>query len=181
MPNGAGVSQWLDPDLRYRRAWELLLPGGHLAFWSATHVFSDDPFFDEIQDVYDEICGGMPTNATQPRRGDLPDNVAEIESSGLFHPLLVREFDWEIDFETQAYLRLLNTFSNHIVMQERHGDRLYQAIRMRLAKRSNGTLSRGWGAVLHVAKRIDSPWGLCPPGAATSNDRSPGFPRSHSE
>lgn len=31
--------QWIDPAMRYQRAWELLRPGGHLAFWSATHVF----------------------------------------------------------------------------------------------------------------------------------------------
>src|SRR3954470_2974834 len=30
---------WLDPERRFRRAWELLRPGGHLAFWSAGHVF----------------------------------------------------------------------------------------------------------------------------------------------
>ena len=25
---------WTDPELRYRRAWELLRPGGHLGFWA---------------------------------------------------------------------------------------------------------------------------------------------------
>jgi trans-aconitate methyltransferase len=25
--------RWLDPDVRYRKAWTLLRPGGHLAFW----------------------------------------------------------------------------------------------------------------------------------------------------
>ncbi|HEY6423501.1 MAG TPA: class I SAM-dependent methyltransferase [Pseudonocardiaceae bacterium] len=41
---------WLDPGSRYQRAWELLRSGGHLAFWSATHVFPDsgDPFFAEL-------------------------------------------------------------------------------------------------------------------------------------
>ncbi len=53
---------WIDPAVRYRKAWELLEPGGHLAFWEAAHVFPDggDPFFREIQDVYDEINEGMP-------------------------------------------------------------------------------------------------------------------------
>jgi SAM-dependent methyltransferase len=48
---------WLDPAVRYRKAHELLRPGGHLAFWSALHAFPAgfDPFFAEIQDVYDEI------------------------------------------------------------------------------------------------------------------------------
>ena len=29
---------WIDPAVRYRRAWDLLRAGGHLAFWSALHV-----------------------------------------------------------------------------------------------------------------------------------------------
>jgi trans-aconitate methyltransferase len=30
---------WIDPTLSYRNAWLALRPGGHLAFWSASHVF----------------------------------------------------------------------------------------------------------------------------------------------
>ncbi|MFC6714973.1 class I SAM-dependent methyltransferase [Branchiibius cervicis] len=30
---------WIDPSQRYRQAWQLLRPGGYLAFWSATHTF----------------------------------------------------------------------------------------------------------------------------------------------
>ena len=48
---------WIDPAVRYRRAWELLRPGGHLALWNALHVSpaGGDSFFDDIQEVYDEI------------------------------------------------------------------------------------------------------------------------------
>jgi SAM-dependent methyltransferase len=48
---------WIDPAVKYRRAWELLRPGGHLAFWTAAHVFpaGGDPFSRDIQSVYDEI------------------------------------------------------------------------------------------------------------------------------
>jgi trans-aconitate methyltransferase len=66
---------WIDPALRYQRAWQLLRPGGHLAFWNATHVFPDggDPFFVDIQDVYD----------TSPPRRPITHQV------GLPRPVLV--------------------------------------------------------------------------------------------
>src|SRR5215467_5043223 len=72
---------WVDPAVKYRRAWEVLRPGGHLAVWDATHVFpaGGDPFFSEIQDVYDEIGEGLPPDAPRPRPGELPDSAAEIE------------------------------------------------------------------------------------------------------
>jgi len=92
---------WIDPELRYQRAWESLRPGGHLAFWSATHVIPEggDPFFVEIQDVYEEIGEGMPANATLLRPGGIPDSRAEIDRSGLFEDVVIRHFDWEISYK----------------------------------------------------------------------------------
>lgn len=73
--------QWLDPALRYRKAWTLLGPGGRLAFWDATHVFpaGGDPFFHDIQEVYEEIGEGLPPGANHPRPGELPDSRGQIE------------------------------------------------------------------------------------------------------
>ncbi len=148
---------WIDPVVRYERAWECLRPGGHLALWTASHVFPEggDPFFAEIQEVYDEIGEGLPADgsAAQPRPGRLPDEREEIERSGRFEDVVVRHFDWEVSYDADGYLRLLDTFSGHIAMQEWQRDRLYGEIRRRLAQRSEGRLRRHWGAVLHVARR----------------------------
>ena len=147
---------WIDPEIRYLKARELLKPGGHLAFWEAVHVFPDggDPFFREIQDVYDEIGEGLPPGTEFPRPGELPDSRAEIEASGLFTDVAVRRFDWEIRYTADAYIRLLDTFSGHITMADWQRDRLYGEIRRRLAARPGGQLRRHWGAVLHVARRV---------------------------
>lgn len=146
---------WLDPALRYERAWRLLRPGGHLAIWSALHVFPDagDPFFAELQDVYDDIGEGLPENATRPRPGELPDDRDEIERTGLFEDVVVRHFDWEVSYDAEGYLRLLDTFSGHIAMEPWQRDRLHGEIRRRLGARVDGRLRRHWGAVLQVARR----------------------------
>jgi len=146
---------WIDPATRYQRACELLRSGGHLAFWSASHVIphSGDPFFSEIQDVYEEIREGVPDGWAPIRPGYLPDSRAEIEESGLFDVVAVRHFDWEISYNAEEYLKLLDTFSGHIAMEASKRDRLYAEIRRRLAQRSDGRLRRHWGAVLHVARR----------------------------
>jgi SAM-dependent methyltransferase len=146
---------WIDPAVRYRQAWRLLRPGGHLATWSAVHVFPErgDPFFAELQDVYDEIGEGLPESAARPRPGELPDDREEIERTGLFTDLVVRHFDWEVSYDADGYLRLLDTFSGHIAMQAWQRDRLYGEIRRRLAQRPDGRLRRHWGAVLQIARR----------------------------
>ena len=83
----------------------------------------------------------------------MPDERAEIEATGLFTDVAVRRFGWEIDYTAEEYIRLLDTFSGHIAMDQWQRDRLYGEIRRRLANRPDGRLRRGWGAVLHVARR----------------------------
>jgi SAM-dependent methyltransferase len=146
---------WIDPAVRYQKASALLRPGGHLAFWEATHVFpaGGDPFFREIQDVYNEIGEGLPAEALYLQPDELPDQRAEIEEAGLFTDTVVRRFDWEISYTADEYTRLLDTFSGHIAMAPWQRQRLYGEIRRRLASRPGGRLRRHWGAVLHVARR----------------------------
>ena len=150
---------WLDPAVKYRRAWEVLRPAGHLAFWAASHVFppEGDRFFRELQDVYDEIGEGQPPGTAWPQPGQLPDDMAEIEGSGLFERVAVRHFDWETSYHAEEYIRLLDTFSGHIAMEAWKRGRLYDEIRRRLAERRDGRVRRHWGAVLHVARRQNHP------------------------
>ena len=152
---------WVDPAVRYQRAWAALRPGGHLAFWSAFHVVPDggDPFFQEIQEVYDEINEGLPPGSGWPRPGELPERTGEIEASGLFEVTHVRHFDWERVYDGDGYVELLDTFSGHIAMADWQRERLYGEIRRRLSQRPDGNVRRHWGAVLHVARRLDRPAG----------------------
>src|SRR4051812_2888094 len=127
---------WLDPDIRYLRAWQLLEPNGHLAFWSATHAFPDDgdTFFDDIQHVYDDIGEGRAGEGT-PRPGELPDDHVDIEASGLYDDLQVRQYDWETRHDAESYIALLDTFSGHRDMAPWQRERLFGEIRARLSTR----------------------------------------------
>jgi SAM-dependent methyltransferase len=155
---------WVDPTQRYRKAWEVLHRHGHVAIWSASHVFPEggDPFFFEIQSVYDEIGEGLPTPESgsrsgdrYPRPGDLPDLTDEIQESGLFETVRVNHYDWEQIYNAEDYIALLSTFSGHIAMEPWQRDRLFSEIRRRLKERPDGNVRRHWGAVLHVARRLD--------------------------
>ena len=148
---------WIDPARRYTLAWRALRPGGHLAFWNALHVFPDDGdrFFQEIQDVYDEIGEALPPGSTWPRPGELADQAAEVEASGLFEVVHIRHFDWEQVYDADSYIELLNTFSGHIAMEDWKRERLYSEIRLRLSRRPDNAVRRHWEAVLHIARRRD--------------------------
>jgi hypothetical protein len=60
----------------------------------------------------------------RPRPGELPDDREEIEGTGLFEDLVVCHFDWEVTYDADQYLRLLDTFSGHILMEPWQRDHL---------------------------------------------------------
>lgn len=148
---------WVDPSAGYQLAWQWLRPGGHLAIWGAGHVLpvDGDPFFREIQDVYDEVGEALPPGTEFSVPGHLPDNRIAIETSGLFAVTRAREFIWERSYTGEEYIQLLDTFSGHIDMAPWQRDRIYGEIRRRLAVRPGGRLRRHWGVVLEVARRLD--------------------------
>lgn len=150
---------WIDPAARFPLAARCLRPGGHLAIWAALHVIPDadgDPFFGEIQDVYDDIGEGLPDGAQHPVHGSLPGDAADIEASGLFELTATAEFLWSRRYTAEQYIALLDTFSGHIAMAGWQRDRLYGEIRRRLAARPDGSVLRHWGALLQVARRRDT-------------------------
>jgi SAM-dependent methyltransferase len=146
---------WVDPAVRYRKAHELLRPGGHVAFWSALHAFPDgfDPFFTQIQEVYDAIgesYGGVWPPAPPE---EMPDSSDEIEDSGLFDNVRIRRYVWETSYTADEYIALLETFSGHISMEPANRERLHREIRAKLDSRPGLRVRRHWYAILHVAHR----------------------------
>ena len=146
---------WLDPAIRYPKAHRLLRPGGHLAFWSATHAFPADfdRFFTEIQEVYDAIGESHPGEWPPPPPEQIPDEAAEIRASGLFEEIQVRRYVWETHYTAEEYIALLNTFSGHIAMEATKREHLYREIRRRIGRRPDPRVRRHWCAILHVARR----------------------------
>jgi SAM-dependent methyltransferase len=146
---------WVDPAIRYGKVHGLLRPGGHLAFWSAVHAFPEgfDPFFSEIQEVYD-VIGESWEGEWPPRPPDeVPDDRTEIDASGLFEDVQVRRYVWETSYTAGEYIALLDTFSGHSSMDPAKREHLYQQIRRRIGQRPDPRVHRHWYAILHVARR----------------------------
>ena len=150
---------WIDPAVRYEKAHALLAPGGHLAFWKAKHAFPSgfDPFFVEIQSVYEALGEGKDETWPPPTPEHVPDDVTEIEATGLFGDTRVRRYVWETTYTAEQYIALLETFSEHIAMEPSKRAHLFAEVRRRLADRQDGRVRRHWLAILHVARRLEPP------------------------
>jgi SAM-dependent methyltransferase len=147
---------WIGPRIRYRKAHQLLRPGGHLAFWSAMHAFpvGFDPFFTEIQQVYEGIGESDQGDWPPPPPDEMYDERAAIEETGLFDQVEVRRYLWDVRYTAEEYIALLDTFSGHIAMQATKRKRLYGEIRRRFAERPDGRVRRHWCSILHVARAV---------------------------
>ncbi|MFI7536487.1 class I SAM-dependent methyltransferase [Streptosporangium sp. NPDC049376] len=149
--------KWIDPRLKYDRAAALLPSGGHLAVWDAQHAFPEDfdPFFTEIQRVYDEMGEGDGAAWPPPTPEEQPDPTAvEFEDSGQFAVVGTRRHVWARKYTAEEYIALLDTFSGHIAMQASKREHLYGEVRRLLAVRPDGRLTRHWLAVLTVGRRL---------------------------
>ncbi|MFA1540505.1 class I SAM-dependent methyltransferase [Actinomadura monticuli] len=149
--------KWVDPQVKYAKAAALLAQGGHLAVWDATHAFPPgfDPFFTDIQQVYDEIGEGDGGPWPPPAPEEQTDpNAGEFEASGHFTVVGARRYLWALRYTADQYIVLLQTFSGHIAMEPSIREHLYREIRHRLAARPDGLLTRHWSAVLTIGRRL---------------------------
>ncbi|MFZ0217766.1 MAG: class I SAM-dependent methyltransferase [Candidatus Dormiibacterota bacterium] len=147
---------WIDPEIAYERAAARLRGGAALAFWSADHALpaDADPFFEEIQHVYDELGEHHPGPLPPPPPEAAPTQEDAIERSGWFNLVGVRRYVWERRYTADEYVALLDTFSGHRSMPEASRAHLYREIRRRLATRPDRSVRRHWLAILHVARAV---------------------------
>jgi SAM-dependent methyltransferase len=154
----ANAWHWLDPSVRWAKTASVLRPGGYLAIFGASHAFPEgfDPFFIDLQAVYSEIGEGI--DDWHPSPPQLTDGalIDEAEASGHFHVVERRLFVWGVRYDADGYLRLLDTFSNHIVMEPAKREYLYAEVRRRLAQRVDGQLTRHWQSQLAVFQQLPS-------------------------
>lgn len=149
----ANAWHWLDPTVKWAKAFELLAPTGHLATFAANHAFpaDADPFFHRIQQAYDEIGEGVDGPWPPPPPEQLPDPTPDFERSGHFVVDTVRTYVWEQQYDADAYIALLNTFSGHIAMSDQQREHLFGRVRELLSERPDGQLTRHWVSRLVVA------------------------------
>ena len=64
--------------------------------------------------------------------------MGEIDASGRFGPVEVREYPWTETLSTARYLDPLSTYSDHATLLSEQRTRLFQAIAAALDRRGGG-------------------------------------------
>ena len=90
-------------------------------------------------------------DSTEPKRAEV---TGEIDRSGLFGPVRAASFPWTATYTTQQYLDLLNTHSDHALLDAGFRVPLYGAI-ADVFERRGGGIEVPYVAVLLLTVRKD--------------------------
>jgi SAM-dependent methyltransferase len=149
---------WLDPDVRFARAAGLLRERGALGVIQTNHVLpgeGGDSFWEEIQDVYDEVVP-HPDNRPPPLPEEIRGPTAEVVASGLFDDVVERRHLW-----TQAYgpeyVEVLGTYSSNIALPAEQREELFRRIAERIEARPGGRVTKHYLATLTVGRLVTKP------------------------
>jgi hypothetical protein len=86
-------------------------------------------------------------------REELRDRAGEIEDSGLFGEVEVREYRWDASYDAESYVRLLGTYSGHASLEERARERLFRGMAEMIDTRFGGRVMRANLTTLYAARR----------------------------
>ena len=153
----ATAFHWIDPDVGYRKAAEVLKPDGTLAlFWNKpvqTQVSAD--FVQSIQNVYQRVVPEMAKHfpgLVHPDAVQTPIKD-EIDRSKLFGDVKVLKYSWEAEYTSTEYLRLLNTYSDHLALEQEVRKRLFKGITELIETGFGGRIVKEYLSILYLAHR----------------------------
>ncbi len=143
---------WVDPVLGYPKAATLLKSGGSIAlFWN---MFPDpeEEIWEKIGAAYSRHAPDIAeTRFAHKHSGTVEERRAQIKESGVFEEPTVHTFPWSIRLSAPAYLDLLMTYSDHIIMPETRRGPLFDEIRSIIGE-NGGTIDRPYETVLYHSR-----------------------------
>ncbi|HEX8870258.1 MAG TPA: class I SAM-dependent methyltransferase [Lentzea sp.] len=148
----ATAFHWLDPATRMARCAQALRPGGTLAVISTHHIAGGtEQFFVDVQECYERWDPSTPPNLRLSPADDIP---FEFDESDLFGAPEFFRYEWEQAYDTEAYVDLLLTYSNHIALPAR--DQLVADIRQLIDTRHGGRVVKRYLTQLTTAETAAS-------------------------
>jgi len=148
---------WIPPEVRYMRASEALSPGGTLASIWTFPRWSTIALRDSLREVYSKavptLTPDFPMHPASESTDLAGDWHAEIASCEGFSGALVREHHWSRKYSTTAYLELLQTHQDHILLEPAQQQLLLSGL-SRVIDGAGGDIKVDFLTRLCIARRL---------------------------
>jgi SAM-dependent methyltransferase len=170
----AAAYHWVAPHLRWRKAADVLVGGGHLALIGYRPVAEGS--FEDFGEATRElrVAHGVDDERATPSRADLTALVeatghdigalweamspqgTDVVAGDLFAAPEVRLYPWSTTYSTSEALGLLATYSRYLAMDHDQRAALFSRLAEVVDRDYGGELTRHYVAVLAVATRSDA-------------------------
>lgn len=152
---------WVDPSIGWRRAREVLRPGGWMALLGNVVVRrpGEPEVYAETADLHEHFCPGNPDWDHPPLEDEVratnegwgPPN----DSGGLFGPTVVRWYPTVQWFDGKGFADLLRSTSLYRRLNDKVREPLLDAIAKRIRERMDDRAPRRYLSVLRVGQPAD--------------------------
>lgn len=145
---------WVSPEARYVQAGRALSPGGTLAaFWNVPAKSGDEHLQEDLAAAYGELLRSARWGAPGSRVDANNWVVSEVEASGLFEAgsqTIVR-VPWQRGYDTESWLELLSTQSDHRMLDEQTRSALFDRVRGALEE-NGGRIEVEYVTIAYLAR-----------------------------
>ena len=153
----ATAFHWIDPAVRYQKAAKVLKPTGAIALFWNTHVQTEisADFFQAVQAVYRHV---LPSTEKEfsglPHLDAVPTPIKdEIEHTNLFGAVTVSKYAWNVVYNAMTYVNLLNTYSDHLSLDDMTREDLFKGIIKLIDNQFDGHITKEYLTLLYLAHR----------------------------
>lgn len=154
----ATAFHWIDPEIRFRKARDLLKPNGALALFWHRPTLTDlgRPYHAPLQSVYGRVAPELARDFATPPHPDAVRTEYQdlITACGLFGDLLARKHYVAMEYSAAAYRSLLGTFSDHRALDAGKRERLLSGIEAVINREFCGKIIRETVALLYLARGL---------------------------
>lgn len=152
----ATAFHWIPAQTGYTKIAQILKPRGSMALFWNRHPTPFTGFAVRVQQVYQRVVPEWGDPGKRPSTNEwIRARETSINKSGLFEPVLVKQYPWAKAYSTESYLRLLNTYSDHLALDERKRQKLFEGIGELIEREYGGIITRPYLSVLYIAQKID--------------------------
>jgi ubiquinone/menaquinone biosynthesis C-methylase UbiE len=150
----ATAFHWIDPSIRFKKPFDILKPNGAIALFWSEHVETDisAPYNTELQEAYRKIAPEMVKSNELPHPDNIPTHFKDtIDSSDYFQNTILRKHLWSVHYDAKTYIKLLDTFSDHRLLDDMTRTRLFNEITSIINTELGGTITKEYLGALYLA------------------------------
>lgn len=141
----AQAFHWIDKQIGYLKVASLLKSGGFLALiWIFTETIEFRAEFDTAYKKY--IPNSKPPESIEIQ---IRTRYLEIDSVKIFNNIKIFQYPFSIEYSTEDYLDLLNTYSDHRALENKIRTQLFKEIK-EIIDYHGGKLKKSYVAVLYL-------------------------------